>query len=76
MSEVVAQLSMLMKPGVTASPAASISERPRSGILHRADAVAVDRDVRGERRGARSVVDRATAEDDVVARVHPRNPRH
>ena len=63
----MAQLSMLMKPGATASPWASISRLRLCGaeIADADDAVAADRHVAGERLAAAAVVDRAAANDHV-----------
>ena len=71
-SDSLAQLSMLMKPGATARPRASIS-RPAARVVQladRRDGVAVDRHVADERWPAAAVVDRAVADDEVTGVVH------
>jgi hypothetical protein len=63
-----AQLSMLMNPGATARPAASISRWPLASCQSTdcRDPVAIDGDIGGEWLAAHAVVDRAAANDDVV----------
>ena len=69
-SESVDHDSMLMKPGATASPAASIVVLAGLGgeIADARDAVAADADVGAAPRRAGAVVDRAAADDDVESR--------
>ena len=68
MSAVSEWFSMSMKPGATARPDASISERPRAppSDADRRDAVALDRDVCGPPGRAAAVVHGPMANHDVV----------
>ncbi|MFN8005872.1 MAG: hypothetical protein U0V70_02345 [Terriglobia bacterium] len=68
--ESLAQLSMLMKPGATASPGHRSPCFPAwpSQVANLCEGVALDPNIRHTRRIATAVVERAVADDDIIRR--------